>query len=142
MPAARVVPALDEVEDAEAGLGRRWEALPIEQLALEGCEEALAEGVVVGVTHAAHRGPDPGLATPEPEGDRGVLAALVGVMDDVGGTALRHGPVQRRPDELRPEMGFPGPAGDAPTPRAEDDGEIQEPRPGRAVGECWQPEAI
>src|SRR2546426_729476 len=71
MPAARVVPALDEVEDAEAGLGRRWEALPIEQLALEGCEEALAEGVVVGVTHAAHRGPDPGLATPEPRADRG-----------------------------------------------------------------------
>src|SRR2546422_9403998 len=105
MAAARVVPALDEVEDAEAGRGRRWEALPIEQLALEGCEEALAEGVVVGVTHAAHRGPDPGLATPEPEGDRGVLAALVGVMDDVGGTGVRPRPGQRPPGELGPRMG-------------------------------------
>src|SRR3989475_10076298 len=111
MPAARVVPALDEVEDAEAGLGRRWEALPIEQLALEGCEEALAEGAVVGVTHAAHRGPDPGLATPEPEGDRGVLAALVGVMDDVGGAALRYRRVERRPDVLGAGLGVHGAAG-------------------------------
>jgi hypothetical protein len=34
--------------------------------------------------HAAHRGADARLATPEPEGHRGVLAALVRVMDDGG----------------------------------------------------------
>src|SRR2546428_10699879 len=117
MPAARVVPALDEVEDAEAGLGRRWEALPIEQLALEGCEEALAEGAVVGVTHAAHPGPDPRLATPEPEGDRGVLAASAGVLDDAGGTARRYGPVLRRQYGRGPWVGCPGPSDHAPAPR-------------------------
>jgi hypothetical protein len=60
MPPTRSVPAADEVEDGEARLGRRREPLPIEQLAVEGREEALAERVVVGITHRAHRGPDTG----------------------------------------------------------------------------------
>ncbi len=47
MAAARVVPAFDEVEDAQARVGVCREAGPIEQLALERREEALAEGVVV-----------------------------------------------------------------------------------------------
>ena len=59
MAAARVVPAFDEVEDGEAGVGLSWEPLSIEQLALERCEEALAERVVVGVADTAHRGPNP-----------------------------------------------------------------------------------
>ena len=96
MPPTRIVPALDEVEDGEARLGRCREPLPIEQLALKGREEALAERVVVGIAHRAHRGPDTGLATAEPERDRCVLAALVRVMDDVGGLPLLDGHVQGR----------------------------------------------
>ncbi len=49
MTAARVVPALDEVEDRQASLGLGGEPLAIEQLALERGEEALAQGVVVGI---------------------------------------------------------------------------------------------
>ena len=76
MPPPRIVPALDEVEDGEARLGRCREPLPIEQLALEGREEALAERVVVGIAHGTHRGPNAGLATAEPEGDRRVLGGF------------------------------------------------------------------
>src|SRR3989442_4848499 len=72
MAAARVVPAFDEVEDGQARVGVSREAVPIEQLALEGREEALAEGVVVGVADASHRRPDAGVATPPAEGERGV----------------------------------------------------------------------
>src|SRR5207253_8185428 len=82
MAASRVVPAFDEVEDGEAGVGLSREPLSIEQLALERCEEALAERVVVGVADTAHRGPNAGRPTPTSEGERGVLAAVVRVIDD------------------------------------------------------------
>src|SRR6266446_4440410 len=104
MPAPRIVPAFDEVENGEPRVGLRAEALSIEQLALERREEALAEGVVVGVAHTAHGRPDVGVTTPMAEGERGVLAAVVRVMDDVGRPALREGHVQRGQDELRTEM--------------------------------------
>src|SRR5258707_12039946 len=62
MPPVRVVPAFDEVEDGHAGLDLGREATTIQQLALEGRKEALAEGIVVGVAHAPHGRPDARLA--------------------------------------------------------------------------------
>ena len=52
----RVVPSLDEVEDGHSGLGLVAEAVLVEELALEGGGEALAERVVVGVADGAHGG--------------------------------------------------------------------------------------
>ncbi len=106
MAAPRVVPALDEVENREAGLGRRAEPVPVEQLALERREEALAERVVVGVAHAPHRGPSAGLPTAATEGEGGVLAALVRVMNHVARPAVSDGHIQRGQDQLRLETGF------------------------------------
>ena len=65
MPPVRVVPALNEVKDRHPGLGLGGEAAAVQELALEGGEEALAEGVVIGVTHAAHGRPDAGLTAAE-----------------------------------------------------------------------------
>src|SRR5215813_3522662 len=45
VPTVRVVPPLDKVEDRDPRLGRGGEASTIEELALEGGEEALAEGI-------------------------------------------------------------------------------------------------
>jgi len=91
MKAVRVVPALDEGEDGEAGLAMGRESSSIEELAFEGCEEALAEGVVVAVAHRSHRGSDAGFCAPVPEGDGCVLAALVRMMDDVARFPLLEG---------------------------------------------------
>src|SRR5437660_11341780 len=76
MTASGIVPAFDEVEDREARVGLRAEVLPIEQLALEGREEALAERVVVRVADRTHGRPDAGRATPLAEGHRGVLGGF------------------------------------------------------------------
>src|SRR5206468_1633284 len=102
MAAAWVVPAFEEVENGEARVRLGREALSIEQLALERREEALAEGVVVGVAHTAHRRPDTGVATPPAKGERGVLTAVVRMMNDLGRPALCEGHVQRGQDEVRP----------------------------------------
>src|SRR2546428_121102 len=119
MAAARVVPAFDEVEDGQARVGVSREAVPIEQLALEGREEALAEGVVVGVADASHRRRAAGGGTPRAEGERGVRAAVARMINDVGRPALREGNTQPRHNQLGPEMGGHRPADDAPTPRVD-----------------------
>ena len=124
MAAARVVPAFDEVEHGPAGFGLRAEAVSIEQLALEGREEALAQRVVVRVAHAAHRRPDAGLATAPAVGERCVLAASIRVMNDVGRLALRDGHVERGEDELSAQMSCHGPADDAAAPHIEHKGQI------------------
>ena len=72
-------PSMKSKTALRASTGSECDA--IEQLALERGEEALAQRVVVAVADRAHRGPHAGLAAAPPEGERGVLAALVGVMD-------------------------------------------------------------
>ena len=63
VPATRVAPALDEIEDPQPRLDLRAEAASIQELALERREEAFAHRVVA-VTDRAHRGTDVRLATP------------------------------------------------------------------------------
>src|SRR5262245_25231260 len=104
MTAVRIVPTLDEVEDGHPRFGLAGEPAAVQQLALEGREEALAEGVVVGVAHGAHRGADSGLMTAEAEGDRRVLAAVIGMVHDVGGPALSDRHVERIEYEDGPEV--------------------------------------
>src|SRR5438309_11887496 len=113
MSTPRIVPAFDEVEDRDPRVGRRAEAVAIEQLALERREEALAHGVVVGIAHTAHRRSDAGLATAPAEGERRVLAALIRVMTHLGRSPLRDAHVERGQDELSAKMRFHGPADDA-----------------------------
>jgi hypothetical protein len=100
MTAARIVPAFDEVKHCEPGVDLRAETLPIQPLTLEGREEALAQGVVVGIPDAAHRRPDARLPTPTTEGERGVLAAVVRVMNHCGRPALGERHVEGGQDEL------------------------------------------
>ncbi len=125
MAAAWVVPAFDEVEKGEARVGPGAEAVAIEQFALEGREEALTHGVVVGVAHTAHRRPDAGVTTAPSKGERRVLTPLIGVMNHIGRAALRDRHVERGQDELGAKMGRHRPADDAPAPRVEHDREIR-----------------
>jgi hypothetical protein len=67
--------------------------MAVDEFGFEGGEEALGDGVVVAVADAAHRGRDPGIAQLLPEGERGVLAAMVAVVHQVPvtGTAALEG---------------------------------------------------
>src|SRR2546421_8777107 len=79
----RIVEALDKVEDRESGLSRRAQRDAIEQLAFQRGKEALAQRVVVAVADRAHRRADASGAAAQAEADGRVLAALIGVMDDI-----------------------------------------------------------
>jgi len=52
----RVVPALDELEERQAGFGLAVERAAVEQLAFERGEKALAHGVAEAITDRTHRG--------------------------------------------------------------------------------------
>ena len=70
------------------------------------------------------------------------MAALIRVMNGVTRSALGHGHVQHRHDELAAEVRFHRPANDPLAPRVEHDGEIQNARPRANVGDVCDPQPI
>jgi hypothetical protein len=142
MAAMRVVPALDEIEDRHPRLDLGLEASPVEQFAFERGKGTLAHGVVEAIADSAHRRPHPSLRTALAEGERGVLAALVGMMDHAGCAPLRERHVQRLEHQLGAQVSLHGPANDASAERVEDHGEIEKAGPGRDVGDVGDPQPI
>src|SRR3954469_2473708 len=98
MSSVRVVEAFDEVENRIASVVVIAKARSIDQFTLEGGEEALAHGVIVAIADGAHRRSYARLVTAFAELNRGVLAALVGVMNDLCGRSLIDSHIQRRRD--------------------------------------------
>src|SRR3954468_12094878 len=73
VPAAGVVEALEVAEDGVGQLLAGGPGMPVEQLGLQGGEEALGQAIVQAVADAAHRAEQAGLAQPLPERPAGVL---------------------------------------------------------------------
>lgn len=142
VPSVRVVPAFDELEDRHPGLVSRLEPGPLQQLAFERPEERLAHGIVVAVPDGPHRGPDPRLLAAMAEADRGVLTALVRVVDHVLRLSLVQRHRERRDDQLRPKMRLHAPAHDPATEHVEHHGQEQEALPGRDVRDIRHPELV
>src|SRR6202022_2278819 len=126
MATGGIVPPLDVTEDRHPGLGLRYEPAACQQLAFQGCEEALAHGVVVGVTDRSHGWAYAGFPAAAAERQRCILAALVAVVDDIARLALTDRHLQCRPHELGPQMRLHRPADDPTAERIEHDSEIQE----------------
>ena len=110
MTAVRIVETLNEGKHRTASLDLALEARAIEKLAFEGSEEALTHGVVIRITNRAHRRTHASLAAAATEFDRGVLRPLIGMMNDITGTAHCQRHVQRIEDQLSGERGGHRPA--------------------------------
>src|SRR5712671_5799425 len=95
MAAMRIVPTLDEFEDGHARFYLGFEAAAVEQFTFERGEETLAHRVIEAIADRAHRRPQAGLLATFAEGQRGVLAVLVRVMNHAGGAALCERHVER-----------------------------------------------
>src|SRR5579859_6075264 len=106
----RIVPALDEVEDRHPRRDLGFESTAVEQLAFQGGKKAFAQGVVETVAHRTHRGAHASLTTTHPERDRGVLSALVGMMDYRPRPALPQRHVEGFEYQLGAQMIFHRPA--------------------------------
>ncbi len=98
MAPGRVVEAFDEGEHRHPGLGLGPEAAAVEQLSLEGGEECLGHGVVVGVADRAGGGAHAHFFASEAEGQRRILGGFTwssqhrgGVFCDGGSAAFGSG---------------------------------------------------
>ena len=123
-------------------LGPGAEPVAIEQLTLQGGEKALTQRVVVAVPDRAHGGPNARRPAAPSEGDRGVLRALVGAVNDGLGPAIAQRHVEGAQHELGPQVRGHRPPDHAPAERIQRDGEVEEPGPGRNVGDVGHPQAV
>ena len=129
-----VIPAFDELEHRPTRLFLRAEGATVQQFTLQCGEEALAQRIVVAVSNRSHRRPDTRFPAAIAEGDRGVLAALIGVVDHPRWAPLPDCHPQGVEDQLSPQVRRHGPAHHSPAPGIHNDGQVQRARPGRDVG--------
>src|SRR3954468_4988633 len=112
MAASRIVPSLDVAEDRHSGLGLRGEPAACQQLAFQCGEEALAHGVVVGVTDRPHGWAHTRLPTAAAERQRRILTTLIAVVDDVARLTLTDRHLECCQHELGSQMRLHRPADD------------------------------
>ena len=82
------MPALDQAETGHFGFGLAHEAVVVQQFAFERGEKAAAHGVVVSIPDRTHGWAHARFPVPLAERERGILAPLVAVVNDVAGSAL------------------------------------------------------
>ena len=99
-----IVKALDVFEDRQAHLGRGFKAIPGQQLTFQAGKEALRHGVVEAVSNRSHRGSYAHLAAAVSKRKRGVLRALVRVVDHPFRTALRVSHFEGLQNQLRAQV--------------------------------------
>src|SRR5271163_1870184 len=130
MTAMWIVPTLDELKDRHARVDLGFEVTAVEEFAFEGSEEALAHSIVEAVAHRTHRRAHARLITTFAKGQRSILAAMIGMMNHGGGTALADGHVERLEYQFRTEMGGHGPTDDSAAERVEHHRQIKKAGPG------------
>ena len=102
----RIVETLDVFEHRGFRLSVSFEVMSIQQLALKTCKEALGHRVVEAISDRSHRGTNPELFAAFAESDRGVLGAVVRVVDHRLRTALGERAFDRGDHQLGSQMIF------------------------------------
>ena len=115
------------------------------QFGFEQPDRCFGQGVVEGVADGADRGCCADLGEAVGVGDRGVLAAGVGMAHQAAKVDAVAGP-RRHVQGVEDQAGVHGagrfPADDAPREHVDDEGDVDDPRPRRAVREVGYPGAI
>lgn len=130
----RVVEALDEIEYRDCRVDPGLEALPVEQLAFQGGEQTLADGIVETVANGSHREPCPSRLSAFAERERGVLAALTGMMNHSNRAPQRERQVERFQHQFGAQIGLDRAAHDPAAEDVEDHRQKEKARPGRNAG--------
>ena len=109
-------------------------ATPVDHLSLVESVDRLGQSVVIAVADAADRGLDSGLGKSLTVFDRDVLATAIEVMDETA-AARRSAIVKGLLEGVENEASMGGPArspsDDPPGERIDDEGDVDEPGPGR-----------
>ena len=138
----RIVPTFDEFKHGLACLCLVVEGAAIEQFAFQSGEEALAEGIVETIPDRAHRRTNPGFSTALAERQGSVLAALIGVVDDIVWVPLVDRHAQGIHHQSSLEVSGHRPTDDFAAPSLHDNSQVQPTRPSRNVGYICDPQTV
>ena len=119
-------------------------AAPMDHLGLEQAVDRFGEGVVVAIADAADRGLDARLGEPLGVAIETYCDAAIAVMDEAAaldGPAVVERLLQRIEHEAGVGRARHPPADDAPGKGVDDEGDVDEARPGRDIGEVATPTA-
>ncbi len=94
------------------------------------------------VSDRPHGRAQSGLPASFAEGDRGVLRALIGVMDDVFRPALLKRHLEGGENQAGAQVAGHGPAHDTAAEGIQDDGQVEEAGPGWQVGDVGHPQPV
>lgn len=137
-----IVEALDEGEHRHPRLGLGTEAAVVQQFTLEGGEDCLAHGVVVGISKRVSEEVHACLPASQAEGQRRVLTVVVRLIHCVGGLPRRHSHVERIQHQAQAQVRRHGPADNPTRPDIEGDDEKQEACRGRHVSDVVDAESV
>ena len=101
----KIVPSFNKGKYCLASLNRRMEDFPVQQFTLQCGKETLAHCVIETVADRTHGGTYASFSAALPKSQRGVLAALIGVVNDILRTALPDRHSQRIQYQLGAQMG-------------------------------------
>lgn len=138
----RIVPPLDVLKQVQPGGRVGAVGAPIKPLTFQRREAALGHRIVVGIAHGAPRRADAHLLTAGPDGQGGVLTAMIRMVDHVGRSPLRDRHIQRTQHQIGLAKRRHRPPDHPPTPRVHHDGQGQEARPRRHVRDVGHPQLI
>ena len=119
-----VIPAFDPGKYCEASFDTGFEGSTINEFTLQTGKEALRHGVVVCIAHCSHRRSHAHLAAAIAEGQAGVLAPLVAMMNNLFGAALLQSHIQCTEHQFSVHLFTNRPTDHAATPCIEDHGQI------------------
>ena len=147
MMAVGIISSLDELQHRQASFLSRAE--PVQELAIQDGKVALAESVVVGVSHQAHRRAHGGLPAALAEGQPCVMAALGRVIDHTLRTSLVDGHFESVQGQIGPQTSCHRPVDHAAAPGIDDHYKIysswppgQEPGADRDIGDMSHPKPV
>jgi len=138
----RVLPALDPSKYRHPCFGFTFPTAPGNEFTFQAGEETLSHRVVIGIAHGTHGGAYPQLPTPAEKGYAGVLAALVGVMNDRPRLARMQCHVQRHDHQIRCHLHPKGPTHYLAAEHVSDHRQLQEALPSRYIGHIRHSELV
>ena len=123
------------------GFGLGPEPAPVQELTLQGGEETLAQGIIEAIADGSGGRPYTGLLASFSEGQRRILATLIGMVDHgLGRPPLPQRHIQGIQHQFRAQVRFHRPAHDPAGKGIQHHSQIQETRPGRNVGDVRHPQ--
>jgi hypothetical protein len=137
-----IVKAFDVLEHCGFRFSLCLEMMSVQQLAFQARKEALGHCIVEAIADRSHRGTNAEHLAALTEGDRGVLAAVIGVMDHLVRTALGESAFDRAQHQLRSQVILHRPADNAPAEHIQHDRQVHESRPSGNVGDIRYPQSI